>query len=159
MKQGKLNQKLPTFLELCEVAQASDDPVIALKAAIAADKRVATVLGYCANPAAKLPLPEGTPPYQPTTYPASDLAEITILHQHDKFKGLFNPAMKMFKREEMWVNWLERMHDKEAEIMNMIKDQTLHIPFPNLTKLVIAEALGWPIEQYKAMCEKYKVSV
>jgi hypothetical protein len=153
----KLNDKLPTFLEICEGAQAADNPVQYLKNACARDKRVTTVLGYCANPAWKLPLPEGTPPYQPTTYPASDLAEITILHQHDKLQGLFNKNMKPFKREELWVDWLERMHDTEAKIMNMIKDQTLHQMYSALTKRIIAETLGWPIADYEALCAKYQV--
>jgi hypothetical protein len=155
MTQGKLNEKLPTFLEVCEGAQASDNPMQYLKDAVAKDKRVMTVLAYCVQPAWKLPLPEGTPPYQPATYPAADLAEIGILHQHDKLKGLFNPNMKAYKREELWVNWLERMFDKEAQIMNMIKDQTLHAMYPALTKILIAEALGYPLDQYRALCAKY----
>jgi hypothetical protein len=156
-KQGKLNDKLPNFDEICAGAEASSDPVTYLKLAINKDKRVANILGYCAKPPAKLPLPAGTPPYQPSSYTESSLAEITILHQHDKLAALFNPNMRQFKREELWVNWIERMSPKEAEIMNAIKDQTLHAMFPKLTKLVIAESLGWPLDQYRALCEKFKV--
>lgn len=157
MTQGKLNDKLPTFHEICEGVESSSDPITFLKLAMSKDARLATVLGYCAKPSAKLPLPAGTPPYQPSSTTDASLAEMTVLHQHDKFAALFNPNMKSYKREELWVNWIERMSSKEAEIMNMIKDQTLSAMYPKLTKLVIAEALGWPLDQYRALCAKYNV--
>jgi hypothetical protein len=50
------------------------------------------------------------------------------------------------------------MHDAEAEIMNMIKDQSLKQMYPVITKTVIAEALGWPLQDFRALCDKYKVS-
>ena len=149
--QGKLNQKLPLFLDILEEAQKSDNPVAVLKKAIAADVRVTAILGYSVNPRFKLPLPEGIPPYRPSDVPTG-LAEVELLHQHKLIMMMFDANVRAVKKEELFVKWLEAMCELEAKILVAIKDQDLVSMYPKLTHHVIVEALGWD----KAVFDKMK---
>ncbi len=137
-----LNKKNPTFLEILQQADKSDAPVDFLKKCLAEDQRVSAILGYALNPKFKMPLPEGTPPYIPSESPLG-LAEIELLHLSNKLYVMFNKETNKARKEQMFIQWVEKMNAQEAELLIAIKDQTLHTLYPNLTEDVFVDALGW----------------
>lgn len=149
----QLNNKSLTMAEGLSEAAKSDDIVKYLKDWIAKDARVFTILGYAMNPNYKMLLPEGTPPYRKSAAPMG-LAEIELLHLHNKLYILYNPESPQYKKEEIFIGWLEKMNPTEADLLIAIKDKRLHKVFKKVSEYKIVEALGWPAEQYKQMKDK-----
>lgn len=155
MKQEILNKKLPTLIEVIRVANESDDPVEYLKKAISEDKRIINILGYATNPTAKIPLPEGIPPYIPSELPVG-LAEVEILHLFNKLYVLFGNEMPKHRKEQMFIQWLEKMNADEASLMIAIKDQNIESLYPKLNEYVFVDALGWDRQMYQNLKAKAK---
>ncbi len=154
MRQEILNKKLPTLLEVIRGANESDDPVSYLKKAIADDSRIVNMLGYATNPTAKIPLPEGIPPYIPADYPLG-VAEVEILHLFNKIYVLFGNTPK-HKKEQTFIQWLEKMNEDEAKLLIAIKDQDIQSLYPKLDEYVFVDALGWPRQTYENLKAKAK---
>lgn len=153
--QEVLNKKNPTFIEILENAAKAESPVESLKRSMSEDSRVAQVLGYAFNPNFKMPLPDGIPPYIPSEHPLG-LAEVELLHLFNKFYVMFNKESTKARKEQMFIQWLEKMHDREANVLVHIKDQTLHTLYPELTEEVFITALGWDKFKYEEMKRKAK---
>jgi len=82
-------------------------------------------------------LPPGTPPYTPNI-PQS--VSSTLLKQHLQFKyfvkGSIGDQLPAFKRERIFVNVLESIHPKDAEILiDMINKK----PIKGITKKLVEE--------------------
>lgn len=148
--QGKLNDKHSTLYEVLKLSNENSDPVGTIKMYMAKDSRIATVLGYALNPKFKMPLPDGIPPYIPSQHPLG-VAPVEILNTHNKLYIMYSKDTRQYKKEEIFVQWLEDMAAEEAELMVHIKDQSLHTVFDKLTISVFLDALGWSHEQYSRM--------
>ena len=155
--QERLNDKHKTFYEVLKLSNESDDPVKSLQNFMLKDVRVKTILGYALNPNYKMPLPTDVPPYIPSTHPLG-IAPVEILNTHNKLYIMYNKDTKQYKKEEIFIQWLEDMAPEEAELMLRIKDQTLTEAFPKLYLDVYLKALGWTREQYDSILEKKKAS-
>jgi hypothetical protein len=83
-------------------------------------------------------LPEGTTPYNDNGAPASDLTETALKFEHKKFQYFVTEQIPPARRETMWIELLEGMHHKEAELIDLVKDKKN--PFPNITKEMASEA-------------------
>lgn len=153
----QLNEKLPTFYEILKSANESDDPVKVLRTAIQKDKRVTAILGYALNPSWKMDLPPGIPPYIPSQHPIG-IAPVEVLNTHNKLYVMYSNTLKRFKKEQMFVQWLEDMAPEEAELMVKIKDQSLPSAYEKLTLEVYIAAMGWSMEQYSLILNKSKTS-
>lgn len=153
MNHERLNDKSITFYEILKQANASDTPVDVLKHYMAKDSRVTPILGYALNPNWKMPLPEGMPPYIPSQHPIG-VAPVEILNVHNKLYVMYNKETKQYRKEEIFVQWIEDMAPEEATLMINIKDQTLPEAFDKLTIDVYLDALGWKKEQYQSLLEK-----
>jgi len=86
-------------------------------------------------------LPEGPVPYNANGAPAG--TEHTKLeHEHRKlylfFKGGSN-SIKQSKREDLFIQMLEGLHESEAEALILIKDKALQKKY-KITKAVVTEA-------------------
>ena len=156
--QERLNDKSITFFEILTNADEAEDPAKVLKQYMAKDSRLATMLGYALNPNFKLPLPEGIPPYIPSQHPIG-IAPVEILNTHNKLYIMMNKDTRQYKKEEIFVQWLEDMAPEEAELMIHIKDQTLPVAFKNLSLDVFLTALGWSRQQYDAICQKKQAAL
>ena len=77
-------------------------------------------------------LPEGATPYKPNDAPASDLAETSLRFEFRKFKYFCTNEVPQTRRETMWIELLEGIPAKEAELMELVKDKIW--PFKNITK-------------------------
>lgn len=145
-----LNKKTPTFGEGMEAAAKEDDPEAYLKSMIAADKRWVTLLGYAMNPKYKMGLPDGEPPYKPSQAPMG-LAEFHLLQLADKLYVMYNPQLPQYKKEEIFIGWLEKLNPTEAKLLVAIKDKNLHKIYRKVSELKIVSALGWDADQYRKM--------
>ena len=151
--QERLNEKSITFIEILKKANESQDPVQTLKEYLQKDSRLSTVLGYALNPNFKMPLPDGIPPYIPSQHPIG-VAPVEILNTHNKLYIMYNKDTKQYRKEEIFVQWLEDMAPEEADLMIKIKDQTLPEAFSKLTLDVYLSALGWSRETYDSLLQK-----
>lgn len=151
----RLNEKHQTFYEILKNASVASDPVAYLKQAITKDSRVPTVLGYALNPNWKMPLPDDIPPYIPSQHPIG-IAPLEVLMTHNKLYIMYNKDTKQYKKEEIFIQWLEDMAPEEAELMLRIKDQTLDKAFETLTLDVLIAAVGWSRADYDRILAKHK---
>jgi hypothetical protein len=93
-------------------------------------------------------IPEGVPEtYKADTDLPMGIAGTTLRQEFRRVKN-FLPGGSVenllpFKREQLWIQILEGIHHKEAEILTMIKDKTLLKNFPSLAP--VCEALGLEI--------------
>ena len=83
-------------------------------------------------------LPEGTPPYKP-----SQLVDQENVLLHDARRLVYfikggSPTLKQPKREAMFIELLEAVAPKDAELLIAIKDKKF--PFKGITKDIIKEA-------------------
>ena len=90
-------------------------------------------------------LPEGDVPFKPNDAPAG--TEHTRLASEAKklyhyIKGADNDTPK-YKKELMFVQLLEGLHETEAKLIINAKDKKLHQVYKGLSKEVVKEAFGW----------------
>ena len=86
-------------------------------------------------------LPEGEVPYTPNEAPAG--TEHTLLEQESRrfyyFVANGNANIPQVKRETMFIQLLESLHQDEAKVLCMVKDKTLGKKY-KITKACIEEA-------------------
>ena len=97
------------------------------------------------DPAIESALPEGAPPYVPNEAPEG--TEHTKLStEHSKLyhyvKG-GNDSLQNTRREMMFVQLLEGLHQNEAELLINTKDKKLHQAYKGFSSAVVKEAFGW----------------
>ena len=86
-------------------------------------------------------VPDGDVPYTPNDAPAG--TEHTRLAK--EYKGLFrfvkggHDSLPVLKRESMFVQLLEGLHESEAEVICLVKDKKLQKKY-RITKAVVSEA-------------------
>ena len=83
-------------------------------------------------------LPDGKTPYKPNDAPASDLSESALRFEFKKFKYFVTEEVPKTRRETMWIELLESIPAKEAEMIDMVKDKVW--PFRNITKEIAEKA-------------------
>lgn len=85
-------------------------------------------------------LPEGEVPYKVNDAPIGT-EHSKLIHEWRKFnhfvKGVTNTTQT--KRETMFIQMLEALHESEAELMCYLKDKQLHKRY-KITKVVVQEA-------------------
>ena len=101
-------------------------------------------------------LPEGDVPFKPNDAPAG--TEHTRLASEAKklyhyIKGGDNDTPK-YKKELMFVQLLEGLHETEAKLVINAKDKKLHQVYKGLSKEVVKEAFGWT-EEYMLPDDDY----
>lgn len=98
------------------------------------------VLIWNFDPRVESALPEGEVPYTPNDAPIGT-EHTKIISEWRKFnyfvKGVTNTPQA--KRETMFIQMLESLHESEAELMCYLKDKQLHKRY-KITKAVVQEA-------------------
>ena len=97
-------------------------------------------------------LPVGDVPFKPNDAPAG--TEHTRLASEEKklyhyIKGGDNDTPQ-YKKELMFIQLLEGLHETEAKLVINAKDKKLHQIYKGLSKEVVKEAFGWNDEFAKA---------
>ena len=90
-------------------------------------------------------MPAGDVPYEPNDSPAG--TEHTRLSTEAKklyryIRGGDN-VTPQFKKEQMFIQLLEGLHESEAKLICNIKDKKLHQVYKGLSASVVQEAFGW----------------
>ena len=97
------------------------------------------------DPKLKWVFPEGEVPYTPNEAPAG--TEHTVLAtQSNKLwhfiRGADNDTPQ-FRKEEMFIQMCEGLHETEAALLVNTKDKKLHQIYKGLSANVVKEAFGW----------------
>ena len=103
------------------------------------------VLKSSFDPNIEWALPEGEVPYIKNDAPAG--TEHTVLAQEAKklyhyIKG-GNSNLNQSRRELMFVQLLEGLHESEADLIVAAKDKVLHQKYKGLSANVVREAFNW----------------
>ena len=97
-------------------------------------------------------MPEGDVPYKPNEVPEG--TEHTRLNQ--EFRQLWHyikgadTKTPQFRKEQMFVQMLEGLHEDEAKVVCHAKDKKLHQIYKGLSDNVVKEAFGWNDRYVKA---------
>ena len=90
-------------------------------------------------------LPEGIPPYIKNEAPAG--TEHTSLLTEAKRLYHFivggNNTINKLKKETMFIQMLEGLQEKDAEVLIAIKNKNLNTTFKGLTAQMVKETFGW----------------
>ena len=70
--------------------------------------------------------------------PASDLTETQLRFEFRKFKYFVTEEVPQVRRETMWIELLEGIPNKEAEMIDLVKDGKW--PFKNVTLDIVKKA-------------------
>jgi hypothetical protein len=124
------------FLEKVGKLKRTDEKIAALKHNDSYPLRILLQAGY--DPNIKWALPPGTPPYKP-----NDLVdqEHVLIKDCEKIKYYiegFHPNLAQLKRESMFVQLLENVSPKDAEMLCLLKDKK---PIKGITIQHVKEAL------------------
>ena len=109
------------------------------------------------DPKIEWALPEGDVPYVPNESPEG--TEHTILagearRLYNFIKG-GNPQLTQNRREMMFVQLLEGLHEDEAKLVVAAKDKKLHQVYKGLSANVVKEAFFWNDEYMLIEHETY----
>ena len=99
---------------------------------------VQQILKYAFDPNIKFLLPEGDPPYKPNEY----VDQEGILFSEARKLYLFveggNNNLTNFRRETLFIQFIEGIDKNDAKLICAIKDKKL--PFKTLTKDIVKQA-------------------
>ena len=97
------------------------------------------------DPKIKWAMPEGDVPFMQNDAPA-DTDHTRLATEAKKLyhfiKGGDNDTPQ-FKKEQMFVQMLEGLHESEAKLLIAAKDKKLHQVYKGLSKDVVKEAFNW----------------
>lgn len=133
--------KLPLISKIFEDVAAiktKKDRVNFLKSH-APNKTMLRLLKYTFDPNIEFDLPPGSPPFEKNEILEEDDSG---LYQEDRRLYLFvkggKPELHPIKRETLFIQVLESINPKEAELLLAVKEKKL--PYKGLTKAVVQEA-------------------
>ena len=94
-------------------------------------------------------LPEGEPPFKPAAEPMG-MTETNLYAEFRRFYVFNRVDLTPFKREALFINLLEGIHPKEAEMLIAVKDQKLHKLYNKITRTAVAKAGFIPNDNSKS---------
>lgn len=105
---------------------------------------------YAFDPAKKMILPEGTPPFKPASEPMG-MTPTNLFNEMRRLYVFCRADLTPLKRESLFISLLEGVHPDEATALIAIKDQALHKLYKKITSKLVTEA-GFiaPVEQKRA---------
>ena len=108
-------------------------------------KELRQILKAAFDPNIKWLIPEGEPPFEKNDAPVG--TEHTYLkseaHRLYHFIEGGNSNITQSKREMMFIQMLEGLHESEARLVIAAKDKRLHQVYKGLSKDVVKEAFNW----------------
>ena len=138
----KLMKNADAFEIFCQaeiVAQENEDfAVNGLKTFNDSNGAVKAILQWVFTDTIVSKLPEGKTPYNVNDAPASDLTESALRFEFRKIIHVVTEQVPQTRRETMWIELLESIPAKEAELMDLVKDKVW--PFKNITKELAEKA-------------------
>ena len=97
------------------------------------------------DPKIEWDLPEGTVPFMANDAPEGTEHTMLITEARKLFHFIKggNPKITRNKRESMFVQMLEGLHESEAKLLVAAKDKKLHQLYKGLSLNVVREAFNW----------------
>lgn len=131
----KLNNDADVYEILCQAnIVAGDSPELAAQGLRVFNDRngaVKPIIQWALSKKIKSKLPYGKTPYTPNPAPGSDLTETSLRFEFRKFKYFVTEQIPATKRQTMWIELLEGIPAKEAELLELVKDNKW--AFKNIT--------------------------
>tara|TARA_B100001778_G_C18474017_1_gene577140 strand:+ start:448 stop:906 length:459 start_codon:yes stop_codon:yes gene_type:complete len=96
-------------------------------------------------------LPHGDVPYKPNEVPiGTDHTKLSI-ESRKLWHFIQGADMRtpQWKKEQMFVQMLEGLHESEARVICYAKDKSLHQVYKGLSHAVVKESFGWNDEYNK----------
>ncbi len=114
------------------------------------------VLKSSFDPNIEWDLPEGDVPYTPNESPEGTEHNMLVHEARTLFHYIRggNPQLTTNRRENMFIQMLEGLHQSEAELVVAAKDKALHRKYKGLSANVVKEAFGWT-EEYMLPDDDY----
>ena len=136
------------ILDKVHKAKTKDQKVLILKQNNSEGLRM--VLKSSFDPKIKWSIPEGEVPYRANDVPAG--TEHTVLAMESKklwhfIKGA-DAQTPQHKKEQMFIQMLEGLHESEAKLLVAAKDKRIHQVYKGLSTNVVKEAFDWT-DDYK----------
>ena len=131
------------ILDKVHKAKTKDQKVLILKQNNSEGLRM--VLKSSFDPKIKWSIPEGEVPYRANDVPAG--TEHTVLAMECKklwhfIKGA-DKGTPQHKKENMFIQMLEGLHESEAKLLIAAKDKRIHQVYKGLSTNVVKEAFDW----------------
>ena len=131
------------ILDKVHKAKTKDQKVLILKQNNSDGLRM--VLKSSFDPKILWAIPEGTVPYRKNDVPMG--TEHTVLAMESKklwhfIKGA-DAQTPQHKKEQMFIQMLEGLHDSEAKLLIAAKDKKVHQMYKGLSTNVVKEAFDW----------------
>ena len=103
------------------------------------------ILKAAFDPKIKWVLPEGTPPYIANEAPVG--TEHALLKNEARRLYLFieggDNTISKTRKETLFIQMLEGLHQTEAEVLINVKDKKLNKAYKGLTAEMVKETFGW----------------
>lgn len=93
-------------------------------------------------PQYKLLLPEGAPPFKRDDRTPDGYSETNLYTEFRRMYIWLKPDTNVskVKREQLWIQMLEGLHWKEADLLNLMKDKKITSKYKSITYDLISEA-------------------
>ena len=103
------------------------------------------VLKSAFDPKIKWLLPEGDVPYKRNDAPEGTEHSVLAYEARKLYHFLEggNADITQGKRETMFIQMLEGLHESEADVLCAAKDKVLHQKYKGLSEPVVKEAFSW----------------
>lgn len=100
------------------------------------DAAVRIILTHAFVPEKKFILPEGEPPFKPASEPLG-MTPTNLFSELRRMYVFCRQDLTPFKRESLFISFLEGIHPTEAAMMIAVKDQELHKVYPKITRKLL----------------------
>lgn len=100
------------------------------------DAAVRIILTHAFVPEKKFILPEGEPPFKPAAEPLG-MTPTNLFSELRRMYVFCRADLSPFKRESLFISFLEGIHPTEAAMMIAVKDQELHKVYPKITRKLL----------------------
>lgn len=128
------------ILDKFEEAKTRADKIAVLQNNVTDPLLVLLRLNY--DPALKMDLPEGEPPFRKDTDKPIGYSESSLQLELRRFYVWLEPNVNLpkIKKESLFVNMLEGIHWTEAEALCLAKDRKLQTKYKSLKEDIVREA-------------------
>jgi hypothetical protein len=132
-----MRKSVAEILEEIAALKKKEDKIIKLRENVS-NMVMLKILQWTYDQRIKWLLPEGEVPYNPTKY----LDQEGNLYNEARRLYLFveggNPNLKQIRREFLFIQLLETLSPKEAQLLSSVKDKKL--PYKGITEKLVQEA-------------------
>ena len=116
------------------------------------DAALKIIFEYAFDPAKKMILPEGEPPFKPSAEPLG-MTPTNLFSELRRMYVFCRADLKPIKRESLFISFLEGVHPDEAKMLIAIKDQKLTKLYPKITHKFVADVgmVPAPVKKEKSV--------